>query len=117
MNLINAFLVATAFSYAVALVMTWTGYPPLAGLSKVEQSMLFLVSFAAILIVAFYPSIVWLNFLLGLFYSFATVGSFIGHPQVWNAYWTSNPGGGSAVAQVGMSFWNLALATIFFSLC
>ena len=117
MNLINAFLVSTAFCYFFAFVMVWMGYPALNGPSKLEQSMLYLVSFSAILIVAFYPDVIWLNFLLGLFYCFATGGSFIGYPQVWNAYWTSNPGGGSAIAQVGMAFWNLALATIFFSLC
>lgn len=117
MNTLNAFLVATAVCYFVAFIMTWSGKPPLASLGKTEQSLMYVVLFVVILGVAWDSSIVLLNFLLGLFYCFATVASFIGWPQVWMAYWTNNPRGSSATGQVLMALWDLALAVTFFSLC
>ena len=117
MNLINAFLVATAVCYLVAIIMTVFDKPPLVRVNKATQSFMYLASFAFILLVAFGYSVSLLNFLLGVYYCFATVGSFIGWPQVWGAYWTDNPRGGSASTQVAMSLWNLILSVIFFSFC
>ena len=116
MNLTNSFLVATAFCYFSCFVMTLVGYPPMAKMSKENQGRFYFVAFVIFLFVSWNPSIIWLNFILGVLYSFAAIGSFVGWPQVWNAYWTSNPGGGSAAQQVMMSAWDLALAVIFFSL-
>ena len=117
MNTLNAFLVATAVCYFVAFIMTCSGKPPLASFGRTEQSLMYIVLFVLILGVVMNPYYIWLNLLLGLFYSFATVASFIGWPQVWMAYWTDNPRGSSATGQVLMAFWNLALAVGFFSLC
>ncbi|GAG83967.1 unnamed protein product [marine sediment metagenome] len=55
-------------------------------------------------------------FILGIFYSFATVSSFIGWPQKWMAYWKTDPHEGSDTAQIAMALWDLALATAFFYL-
>jgi hypothetical protein len=117
MDVLNAFLVATAFCYFAAFIMTCIGKPPLARIGKKEQSLMYIVLSVLILVVSLGYSPVWINFMLGLFYSFACVASFIGWPQIWNAYWTNNPSGSSATGQVLMAFWDLALAMIFFSLC
>ena len=48
---------------------------------------------------------------LGWLYGFLCVASFIGWPQKWYAYWKPHPEEGDAAAQIGMGFWDLALAT------
>ena len=116
MNLINSFLLATAFCYVTCLAVTLIGAPPMTKWSKTQQSVFYISAFAVILFVVWNPSVTWLNFVLGIVYSFAAMTTFIGWPHTWKAYWTSNPGGGSAAQQVMMSAWDLALAVIFFSL-
>lgn len=117
MQLINAFLLATAVAYLACFVYTAMGKPPLIGVSDGVQAAFYVLAFVVFIFVFFDPSIIALNLFLGVFYSFGAVGSFIGFPQRWKAYWTSAPNMGSAAGQIGMSAWDLALAICFFTLC
>jgi hypothetical protein len=117
MDVLNAFLVATAGCYLVAIVFVLFDKPPLVRVGKKPQILMYFLSFGLILLVAMGHTMSLLNFLLGLYYCFATVGSYIGWPQVWGAYWTDNPRGGSATGQIIMAMWNLVLSVIFFMLC
>ncbi len=116
MQLINAFLLATAIAYLACFVYTVMGKPALIGVSNGAQLVFYGLASVILAFVSLNPSITWLNFFLGVFYSFGTVGSFIGWPQKWKAYWTSAPNMGSAAGQIGMAFWDLALAICFFTL-
>ena len=116
---IDAFLMATAFAYLACLVYTWMGKPPLIGVSDRVQMVFYLLAFIVFIFVSTSPSIPWLNNCLGILYSFGAVGSFIGFPQRWAAYWKDNPEEGSpeegsAAGQMGMAAWDLMIATFCF---
>ncbi len=115
MQLINAFLLATAFAYLACFVYTVMGKPPLIGVSDQVQVAFYGFAFGVFIVSSMIPLVNWLNFLLGVLYSFACVASFTG-VQKWKAYWTSAPNMGSAAGQIGMAFWDLALAICFFTL-
>jgi len=117
MQLINAFLLATAFAYLACFVYTVMGKPALVGVSNSVQMVFYLIAFAVFLFVSRNSGITALNLFLGVAYSFACVGSFIGFPQKWKAYWTSAPNMGSAAGQIGMAAWDLAIAICFFTRC
>jgi len=117
MQLINAFLLATAFAYAACFVYTIMGKPALVGVSNNVQVAFYGFAFGVFIVSSMIPLVNWLNFLLGVLYSFACVGSFIGWPQRWKVYWTSAPNMGSAAGQIGMAFWDLAIAICFFMRC
>jgi len=116
MNLNMAFLVATAFCYLSAFFLTYLGKPPMKD-NSIQMQTMYMFCFITILYSAYNPNNVYLNIFMGLFYSFASVGSYIGYPQIWNAYWKNNPEEGSATGQVIMALWNLAISMIYFSLC
>lgn len=116
MPLINAFLLATAFAYLACFVYTVMGKPALVGVSNSIQAAFYGVAFGVFIFASISPLPNWLNFLLGIVYSFGAIGSFIGWPQKWKAYWTSAPNMGSAAGQIGMSAWDLLLAVCFFTL-
>lgn len=116
MQLINAFLGATAFAYLACFIYTIMGKPPLVGVSDITQMAFYGIAFVVFSFVSLNPGIIELNLFLGVCYSFACVGSFIGWPQRWKAYWTSAPNMGSAAGQIGMAVWDLAIAVCFFIL-
>ena len=116
MQLINAFLLSTAFAYFACFVYTIMDKPPLIGVSNIIQTSFYGVACVVFIIVSMFPSIRMPNFPLGVAYSFACVASFTG-VQKWKAYWTSAPNMGSAAGQIGMAFWDLAIAICFFTLC
>ena len=113
MNLICAFIAATALAYLACAVYTAMGKPPLIGIDTRIQTVFYLCAFGVLLYVSQNPSITVLNLLLGVFYAFGAVGSFIGYPQRWAAYWKENPEEGSDAGQAFMSAWDLALAVAF----
>jgi len=115
MNLVCAFIFATAFAYLACAVYTVLGKPALVGWDKRLQGVFYLGLFAFLLYVSQNPGIWILNLILGIFYAFGTVASFIGL-QRWAAYWKDDPEKGSAVLQIGMSLWDLVLAVAFLSL-
>ena len=113
MNPINAFLAATAFAYLACLVYTVMGKPPLANYGVSLQGVFYAVAFTVFLNAALYPFPSEVYWFLGALYGFAAMGSFIGWPQVWMAWWTANPKGSSAASAVGMAFWDLVIAVVF----
>ncbi len=113
MNLVSAFIVATAFAYLAAVIYVALGKPAMVDVPTRLQGAFFLILFAVLLYVYNNPSIWILNGLLGVFYSFATVASFTGI-QKWMAYWKDDPKKGSGALQIGMAYWDLALAVSFF---
>lgn len=114
MAFIDAFLLATAGSYFWCLILTFLGKPPMANISLEFQGVFYLLAWIVFMFssVDAFPQYVYA--VLGFVYCFACIGSFIGFPQVWMAYWTSAPEGGSAAGQIGMSFWDLAIAIFCF---
>jgi len=116
MKLDLAFIEATAFAYLACAVYKALGKPPLVGIDTRLQGAFYLGLFAILLYVSYNPGIWILNVLLGVFYGFGAVGSFIGYPQRWAAYWKDDPEEGSAAGQIGMAFWDLVLAVAFLSL-
>lgn len=116
MNLVCAFIEATAWAYLACAVYTLLGKPALVGIDTRLQSAFYLFLFAVLLYVSHNPGIWILNKVLGIFYAFGAVGSFIGYPQVWAAYWRESPEEGSNAGQIFMSAWDLVLAVAFLSL-
>jgi len=112
MNLICAFIFATAWAYLACAVYTALGKPPLVGIDTRLQGIFYLILFTILLYVSYNPGIRLLNLILGVFYSFATVASFTGI-QKWMAYWKDDPKKGSGALQIGMTYWDLALAVDF----
>ena len=114
MEFIDAFLLATAFAYFGCLIFTWLGKPPMANINELLQSVFYTLACMIFMLssIDFFPQYVYA--VLGVVYGIASVGSFIGYPQVWMAYWTSDPEKGSAAGQTGMAFYDLALAICFF---
>ena len=113
MDLLRAFLAATAFAYLACLAYTVMGKPALANMPKNLQGLFYAFAFVVFLVVALYPIPQEVYWVLGALYGFAAVGSFIGYPSVWMAWWTANPKGGSAAGQIGMACWDLAIAVVF----
>ena len=116
MNLVCAFIFATAWAYLACAVYTALGKPPMVDVDTRIQGVFYLFAFAVILYVYYNPGVWILNILLGIFYGFSAAGSFIGYPQRWAAYWKDDPEEGSAAGQIGMAYWDLALAVAFLSL-
>jgi len=111
MNLIEAFLNATAFAYVAAAILALLNRPALVNIHRIKQGLIFVVAGGAI-----YLSTKFQVYLpLAILYSLATVTSFIGI-QKWRTYWKEDPCEGSDIAQIGMALWDLALATSFFYL-
>ena len=116
MNCINAFLAATAYAYLACAVYTILDRPALRGISKVNQLIFYLVAFCVFMLVSAVPCPPVAYYALGVLYSFASLGSFIGYPQRWMAYWIPDPMKGSAAGQIGMAAWDLAIAVTCFTL-
>ena len=114
MNLVLAFIFATAWAYLACAVYTVLGKPPLVGIDTRLQGVFYLLAFSVLFYVSQNPGIWILNKALGIFYAFATVASFTGI-QKWATYWKDDPSKGSGALQIGMSFWDLALAVYFLS--
>jgi len=113
MDLLRAFLAATAFAYLACLAYTLMGKPALANFPKNIQGLFYALAFVVFLVAALFPIPSEVYWILGAMYGFAALGSFIGYPQIWMAYWTTNPKGSSAASAVGMAFWDLAIAVVF----
>jgi hypothetical protein len=114
MILVRAFLMSTSTAYLACCLYSTLGKPALSGVNKTLQEFFYLLMVVLIGFVAFMPSIQILNLVLGVVYAFASVGSFIGWPQVWMAYWKEYPEEGSDAGQIGMALWDLALSISFF---
>ena len=116
MDFIESFLLATSLAYLAASIFSLKGRPALVGLNKSAQAVFFLLLGGILFYVALFPVNTILKIGLGIFYSFSTVSSFIGYPQIWRAYWKSAPDTSSGSQAVGMAAWDLALAVAFFYL-
>jgi len=117
MDLVKSFLLATSFAYLAASIFSLKGKPALVGINKNVQAVFYLVLGGIVFYVALFPTNTIFKIGLGIFYSLSTVSSFIGYPQIWRAYWKSAPDASSGSQAVGMAFWDLVLAVIFFYLC
>jgi len=115
LNLVCAFIEATAWAYLACAVYTFLGKPVLVSRDTRLQGAVYLGLFAVLLYVSQNLGIRILNTILGIFYVFSTVASFIGL-QRWAAYWKDDPEEGSAAGQIGMAYWDLALAVAFLSI-
>jgi len=112
MNLIDAFLTATAFVYLVAALYAFLGRPSLVGMQASRQALVFVGLFCLFVLSDRIPL---LNFPMGIIYCVSTGSSFIGWPQVWFSYWkVDSEMEGSGAQQVGMAAWDLLLAVAFF---
>ena len=116
MSLVEAFLLATSAAYLACFIYTAMGWPPLIGMGKRVQMVFYWIAFLIFVFVSWNTRVFALNFILGVFYGFAAMGSFIGWPQRWAAYWKDNPEEGSDAGQIGMALWDLALSVCFFYL-
>ena len=117
MELVASFLLATSFAYLVAALFALNGRPALVSPSDNIQVVFYLVLGVIIFYVALFPVNIILKVVLGVFYSFSAVSSFMGYPQIWRAYWKSAPDTSSGAQAVGMALWDLALAVAFFYIC
>jgi len=115
MKLIYAFLNATAFAYLTAALYAFLGKPALDHINDSQQGVIYCLLFGAIHL-SMNIKISLIYFILGIFYSIATVSSFIGWPQKWMAHWKKEPKEGSDPSQIGMALWDLALSISFFYL-
>jgi len=116
MDEVTSFLLATSFAYLAASIFSLKGKPALVGFNKNAQAVFYLVLGGIVFYVALFPVHELWKIALGMFYSFSTVSSFIGYPQIWRAYWKSAPDTSSGSQAVGMALWDLALAVAFFYL-
>ena len=116
MNYINAFLAATAYAYLACAVYTVLNRPPLRDMSKTSQLVFYLAACGVFLSITVFPCPFAVYYVLGVLYGFAALGSFIGYPQRWMAYWLPDPMKGSAAGQIGMAAWDLAIAVACFTL-
>jgi len=114
MNFIDSFLKSTSWAYFGCLILTLLGRPPLASIRADFQGVIYTLFFITLMLssINIFPQYVY-SF-LGAVYGIVAVVSFLGWPQVWMAYWTSAPEGGSAAGQIGMAAWDLALAICCF---
>ena len=115
MNLIYAFLNATAFAYLALSLFSIIGRPAINGIQKNQQAIIYAILFCIIYLSA-KISISPIYYVLGIIYSFATISSFIGYPAIWMAYWKKIPSEGSDAGQIGMALWDLTLSISFFYL-
>ena len=111
MNLIDSFLLATAFIYLVAALYAFMGRPALDDVPASRQGIIYVCLFSLIVLSLKVPSI---NLIMGFIYCFSSGSSFIGWPQKWMSYWKAEPHDGSGAQQVGMAAWDLLLAVAFF---
>ena len=116
LRLVLAFIFATAWAYLACVVYTVLGRPALIGIDIRIQTAFYLGAFGVFLYVFYNPNIWVLNQLLGGLYGIFAMGSFIGYPQRWAAYWKNDPKEGCGAGQIGMAFWDLVLAVAFLSL-
>lgn len=114
MNAIDAFMKATAWAYFGCVFLTILGRPPLAFIRADLQGVIYALFFITFRFASLDAFPQYIYAVLGVVYGFAAIGSFIGFPQVWMAYWTGAPEGGSAAGQIGMAAWDLALAICCF---
>ena len=114
MEFVDSFLLATAWAYFGCLIFTGLGKPPMANVGAELQGLFYTFACMIFLLssIDFFPQYVYA--VLGAVYGFGSIGSFIGWPQVWMAYWTSDPEGGSAAGQIGMAFWDIMIAVFCF---
>lgn len=116
MILIRAFIFSTAWAYLACAFYALLRRPPLVDIDTRLQIAFYLCAFGVFLYVSYNQDVWVLNLLLGVLYGFFAVGSFIGYPQRWATYWKTDPAEGSDAGQIGMAFWDLALAVAFISL-
>jgi len=117
MNVVASFLLATSFAYLGCALFSILKKPALVGVNRIVQTLFYLLAFIIFQCVSCCPSIVILNYLLGIAYAFASIGSFIGYPQKWKSYWKTAPDMGSDAGQIGMACWDLAISISLFILC
>ena len=111
MDLINAFLFATAAAYVAAALFSLLGKPPQQGVPPQIQFFIY-IGLGSLLVLSAGGTLPPLFIgALGWLYGFLSVASCIGWPQKWYAYWKNTPEDGSAVGQIAMGFWDLAIAT------
>ena len=113
MNYIYAYLTASAYAYLACAVYTVLGYPPLRDMTKINQLIFYVAAFGVFNAVIALPCPSLVYYVLGAFYGFAALGSFIGYPQRWMAYWLPVPEEGSAAGQTMMACWDLGIAVAF----
>jgi len=114
MKFIDSFLLATAMAYLGCLVFTLRGKPPMVSIKPWLQGLFYVFAFMIFTAAGLdvFPQYVYA--VLGVVYGIASVGSFIGYPQIWAAYWKEHPYQGSDAGQIGMAFWDLAIAVFCF---
>lgn len=114
MEFVNAFLMATAWAYLGCLIFTILGKPPMANIKEELQSLFYALAWIIFILssIDVFPQYVYV--FLGVGYGFASIGSFIGYPQIWMVYWREYPEQGSDAGQIGMAFWDLMIAVFFF---
>ncbi len=112
MTPLEAFLLATAAAYMAAALFSLLGHPAQQDIPPQLQFFIY-IGLGSLLVLSVGGTLPPLFIgALGGFYGFLSVASFIGWPQKWYAYWKPKPEEGDAVAQIGMGFWDLALATV-----
>ena len=111
MNLLDAFILASAVSYLACTFYCVLDRPAIDNVSKENQGVGYFAAFGVIILSLRFSV---LNLPLGFLYCFAAVGSFLGWPQKWMSYWMQDPKKGSGAQQVGMAAWDLLLAIAFF---
>ena len=114
MNAIDAFLKATAWAYFGCALLTILGRPPLAFIRADLQGVIYALFFITLMLSSIDILPQYVYSFLGAVYGIVAVVSFLGWPQVWMAYWTGAPEKGSAAGQIGMAFWDLAIAVCCF---
>ncbi len=111
MTPLAAFLHATAAAYIAAALYSLLGKPAQQDIPPQIQFFIY-IGLGALLILATGGTLPPLAVgVLGWFYGFLSVATFIGWPQKWYAYWKNKPEEGSAAGQIAMGVWDLAIAT------
>ncbi len=116
MTPLEAFLLATAATYLAAALFALLGKPAQQDIPPRIQAAIY-IALGSLLTMAVLKTLPPLAVgALGGLYGFLSVASFLGL-QKWYTYWKPKPEEGDAAAQIGMGFWDLALATalIYFS--
>jgi len=116
MNYIYAYLTASAYAYLACALYTLLGYPPMRDMSKSYQYIFYGAAFGIFNAVIAIPCPSLVYYVLGALYGFFALGSFIGYPQRWMAYWLPTPEKGSAAGQTFMAAWDLGIAVAFLML-
>jgi len=122
MDFIRAFLLATSSAYLSAYVLCMLKKTSLAKPATFSYRTFRVLQAIFFIIMAIvnglagtitFPRLVYQ--VLGLFYGFACVASFIGVSK-WMAYWKKDPWMGSDAGQIGMALWDLVLSVVYFYL-